>query len=261
MTNAPAKHCWSSICKNTQDRNPGLMFFQFPSDRALLKQWCINSGREDLVDHDRRYFQKSEAVLCEEHFLDSQFVPAEARQFNRHAKQLLWNAIPTQFRIPFPDGLLKNVLHRPTSKRRRRPCNAFHSTHFHLAVKRRLILVVQITAPSPACFQQCVSTDEDEMAQAVSVENYEMSAIHTFPRERLVSIAKKQWQEIKRLRVQVKALERTLADGITADGSYLLDVLSRNLEGPLLDRVVDIIVGDTDDRDDDYDDDANVQED
>ncbi|XP_064467752.1 uncharacterized protein LOC135378605 isoform X3 [Ornithodoros turicata] len=237
MTNAPAKHCWSSICKNTQDRNPGLMFFQFPSDRALLKQWCINSGREDLVDHDRRYFQKSEAVLCEEHFLDSQFVPAEARQFNRHAKQLLWNAIPTQFRIPFPDGLLKNVLHRPTSKRRRRP------------------------SPSPACFQQCVSTDEDEMAQAVSVENYEMSAIHTFPRERLVSIAKKQWQEIKRLRVQVKALERTLADGITADGSYLLDVLSRNLEGPLLDRVVDIIVGDTDDRDDDYDDDANVQED
>ncbi|CAN7989737.1 unnamed protein product [Ixodes pacificus] len=79
-----------------------------------------------------------------------------------------------------------------------------------------------------------------------SVNDYEMAALPTFGRERLVGIARKQWHEIKRLRTHVRSLEKSLASGLAADETYLLDVLSRNLEGTLLDRVVDIIVGDLD---------------
>ncbi|XP_037527185.1 uncharacterized protein LOC119404655 isoform X2 [Rhipicephalus sanguineus] len=81
----------------------------------------------------------------------------------------------------------------------------------------------------------------------VNVEDYEMAALPTFGRERLLAIAKKQWHEIKRLRVNVRNLERGLASNLVLDETYLLDLLQRNLDGQLLDRVVDIIVGDVDD--------------
>lgn len=80
--------------------------------------------------------------------------------------------------------------------------------------------------------------------QKVDVEDYEMAALPTFKRERLVNIAKKQWHEIKRLRMNVQSLERALVSKIILDEAYLLDLLQRNLDGPLLDRVTDIIIGD-----------------
>lgn len=73
-----------------------------------------------------------------------------------------------------------------------------------------------------------------------------MAALPTFKRERLVTIAKKQWHEIKRLRTNVRSLERALVSKIILDEAYLLDLLQRNLDGPLLDRVTDIIIGDDD---------------
>lgn len=83
----------------------------------------------------------------------------------------------------------------------------------------------------------------------VDVEDYEMAALPTFGRERLIAIAKKQWHEIKRLRTNVRNLERALVSKIILDETYLLDLLQRNFEGgPLLDRVTDIIVGDDDDE-------------
>lgn len=78
------------------------------------------------------------------------------------------------------------------------------------------------------------------------MEDYEMAALPTFKRERLVTIAKKQWHEIKRLRTNVRSLERALVSKIILDEAYLLDLLQRNLDGPLLDRVTDIIIGDDD---------------
>lgn len=74
-----------------------------------------------------------------------------------------------------------------------------------------------------------------------------MAALPTFGRDRLLAIARKQWHEIKRLRVSVRRLERTVVLGATADETFLLELLTRNLDGVLLDRVVDIIVGDEDD--------------
>lgn len=131
-------------------------------------------------------------------------------------RRLLWNAIPTVFPLP-----LSKVTSRGRPPKR----------------------------PLP-------STEQEELEQgqphqppdkASKLEDYEMAALPTFGRDRLLAIARKQWHEIKRLRVSVRRLERTVVLGATADETFLLELLTRNLDGVLLDRVVDIIVGDEDD--------------
>ncbi|KAH7978332.1 hypothetical protein HPB49_005202 [Dermacentor silvarum] len=133
-------------------------------------------------------------------------------------KQLLWNAIPTLFPLPLRSE--ENVSEAAES----------------CAALRKLINPPSQETESPV-----------NPGARVNVEDYEMAALPTFGRERLLGIAKKQWHEIKRLRVNVRNLERGLASNLVLDETYLLDLLQRNLDGSLLDRVVDIIVGDVDD--------------
>lgn len=218
------RHCWAVNCKNSVDKNPSLQFFNFPTDRTLSNQWCVNSGRGHLSGCDRRALLRRGAVLCEKHFRQSQFMaPREGNGVNT-TKQLLWNAIPTVFPLPLkPDDNVSEI------------------------AESRTILQKQSKPPS----QEAGSGVEENLnvnpGGRVNVEDYEMAALPTFGRERLLAIAKKQWHEIKRLRVNVRNLERGLASNLVLDETYLLDLLQRNLDGQLLDRVVDIIVGDVDD--------------
>ncbi|XP_075558276.1 uncharacterized protein LOC142590229 [Dermacentor variabilis] len=216
-------HCWAVNCKNSLDKNPRLQFFNFPTDRTLSRQWCINSGRGHLSGCDRRALLRRGAVLCEKHFKQSQFMTLRQGNEVNKPKQLLWNAIPTLFPLPLRSE--ENVSEASESS----------------AALRKLS-----NPPS----QEAESGGEENLAnpgERVNVEDYEMAALPTFGRERLLGIAKKQWHEIKRLRVNVRNLERGLASNLVMDETYLLDLLQRNLDGPLLDRVVEIIVGDVDD--------------
>ncbi|XP_077505642.1 uncharacterized protein LOC144115233 [Amblyomma americanum] len=218
-----ALHCWAVNCKNSLDKNPSLRFFSFPRDRTLSKQWCINSGRGPLSSYDRRSLHRRGAVLCEKHFKPSQFMTPKNGSDDSAPKQLLWNAIPTVFPLPLktPEGNEpKAVTLSSVSRKRSRPS-----------------------------FEEAESSGEESItdvnpAEKINVENYEMAALPTFGRERLLGIAKKQWHEIKRLRANVRNLERALASSQALDETYLLNVLERNLDGPLLDRVADIIVED-----------------
>ncbi|CAN7988838.1 unnamed protein product [Ixodes hexagonus] len=198
MSASSGRHCWAKGCRTRAGNSRGLQLFRFPSDRTLLKQWCLNSGRGELLSQDRAALHQSGAALCEKHFKKSQFMPLEP-------KQLLWNAVPTVFPLPV---------------------TVSGQQGWQWEAKQQPVNTTRVETPS--------------------VNDYEMAALPTFGRERLVGIARKQWHEIKRLRVHVRSLEKNLASGLAADETYLLDVLSRNLEGALLDRVVDIIVGDLD---------------
>lgn len=150
--------------------------------------------------------------------------PREGNNVNT-TKQLLWNAIPTLFALPLrPEDTVSE------------------------GAKSRTALQKQSKPPS----QETGNGVEENLTNVnpgvkVNVEDYEMAALPTFGRERLLGITKKQWHEIKRLRVNVRTLERGLASNLVQDETYLLDLLQRNLDGQLLDRVVDIIVGDDDD--------------
>ncbi|XP_042148575.1 uncharacterized protein LOC8041913 [Ixodes scapularis] len=197
MSASSGRQCWAKGCRTRAGNSRGLQLFRFPSDRTLLKQWCLNSGRSELLSQDRASLHQGGAALCERHFKKSQFMPLEP-------KQLLWNAVPTVFPLPM-------TVSKQQAKQSEEPTRG-----------------------------------DPTRGEPPSVNDYEMAALPTFGRERLVGIARKQWHEIKRLRTHVRSLEKSLASGLAADETYLLDVLSRNLEGTLLDRVVDIIVGDLD---------------
>lgn len=214
----PGRTCWAANCKSSRDKSPCLQFFTFPTDRTLSRQWCINSGCAHLTKYHRRALIRRGAVLCEKHFLPSQFSTPQGDL--KVPKQLLWNAIPTVFPLPLKGPEEGNV------KAQRRK-------------------------PGRLCREGDEGSEEESLeivtsTDKVDVEDYEMAALPTFGRERLIAIAKKQWHEIKRLRMNVRNLERALVSKIILDESYLLDLLQRNLEGPLLDRVTDIIVGDDD---------------
>lgn len=210
--------CWAANCKSSQDKNPDLQFFTFPTDRTLSIQWCINSGCAHLTKYHRRALIRRGAALCEKHFRPSQFStpPGDPKA----VKQLLWNAIPTVFPVP-----IVGPGEGSGEARQGKPGRSFEE---------------EDEGSEQESLEIATSTDK------VDVEDYEMAALPTFGRERLIDIAKKQWHEIKRLRMNERNLERALVAKIILDETYLLDLLQRNLEGSLLDRVTDIIVGDDD---------------
>lgn len=186
------------------DNNPSLQFFTFPRDRFLSTQWCVNSGHDNLSECARQSLRRRGALLCEKHFRQSQFMAPKDGNDVNAPKQLLWNAIPTLFPLPLEPE-------------------------------------ASVGKQSKAAPQEAGSGEERKQE---NVEDYEMAALPTFGRERLVGIVKKQWHEIKRLRVNVRHLERAVASNHLQDETYILDLLQRHLDGRLLDRVVDIIVGD-----------------
>lgn len=212
--------CWAANCKRSQDKNPNLQFFTFPTDRTLSRQWCINSGRAHLNRYHRRALVRRGAALCERHFRPSQFTtpPGDPKA----PKQLLWNAVPTVFPLPLTRSEEGKVKAASSFARTRKPGRSCDE------------------GSEEGCLEIVTAIGK------VDVEDYEMAALPTFKRERLVTIAKKQWHEIKRLRTNVRSLERALVSKIILDEAYLLDLLQRNLDGPLLDRVTDIIIGDDD---------------
>ncbi|XP_077563457.1 uncharacterized protein LOC144179106 [Haemaphysalis longicornis] len=219
---ASARVCWAANCKRSQAKHPNLQFFTFPTDRTLSKQWCISSGCAHLTRYHRRALIRRGAALCEKHFLPSQFMTPPAG--TNAPKQLLWNAVPSVFPLSlkaFGEGKAKPE--RPH--------------------------VQQQKSDGPSGKDDAEGSEEGSLESVttrkkVDVEDYEMAALPTFRRERLMSIAKKQWHEIKRLRSNVRNLERGVVANVLQDELYLLELLERNLDGPLLDRVSDIIVGD-----------------
>ncbi|KAH9368341.1 hypothetical protein HPB48_004533 [Haemaphysalis longicornis] len=182
--------------------------------RSGSKQWCISSGCAHLTRYHRRALIRRGAALCEKHFLPSQFMTPPAG--TNAPKQLLWNAVPSVFPLSlkaFGEGKAKPE--RPHVQQRKLFLNHEEGSLESVTTRKK-----------------------------VDVEDYEMAALPTFRRERLMSIAKKQWHEIKRLRSNVRNLERGVVANVLQDELYLLELLERNLDGPLLDRVSDIIVGD-----------------
>lgn len=215
---ASARICWAANCKRSQAKNPDLQFFTFPTDRTLSKQWCISSGRAHLTKYHRRALIRRGAALCEKHFLPSQFVTPPAG--TNAPKQLLWNAVPSVFPLPlkaFGEGKTKAERPHVQQQKSGRPSGEEDSEEGSLGT---------VTS-----------------RKKVDVEDYEMAALPTFGRERLMSIAKKQWHEIKRLRSNVRNLERGVVANVLQDELYLLELLERNLDGPVLDWVSDIITG------------------
>lgn len=217
---ASARICWAANCKRSQAKNPDLQFFTFPTDRTLSKQWCISSGCAHLTRYHRRALIRRGAALCEKHFLPSQFTTPPAG--TNTLKQLRWNALPSVFPLPlkpFGEGNAKAERPHIQQQKSGRPSG-----------------------------EEDVEESEEGSAETgrkkVDVEDYEMAALPTFGRERLMSIAKKQWHEIKRLRSNVRNLERAVLANVLQDELYLLELLERNLDGPLLGRVSDIISGD-----------------
>ena len=89
--------CGAINCSNSKMSHPNYSFFQFPKkDADRAKRWLINLRRADLMDKDLVYLHKN-IYLCPEHFEDHMFM-------NSKKNKLVWNAVPTLFKISNPPG-------------------------------------------------------------------------------------------------------------------------------------------------------------
>ncbi|KAG8175595.1 hypothetical protein JTE90_019407 [Oedothorax gibbosus] len=70
--------------------------FRFPSDQKRRQQWIQNCRRD-------KWIPSKSAVLCEDHFEDTQFESNRADGW----RKLKPNAIPTIFDVPNPPKLLE----------------------------------------------------------------------------------------------------------------------------------------------------------
>ncbi|KAK2147961.1 hypothetical protein LSH36_526g01095 [Paralvinella palmiformis] len=86
--------CSAVNCRNHGKRNPNLKFHTFPREPVRNAQWVKKCGRQDSIDDNLLYLNKS-YVLCEEHFMDCQYMNPGDRKSG-----LMPSSVPVLFNLP-----------------------------------------------------------------------------------------------------------------------------------------------------------------